>query len=536
MDAISFASLDIGGPRGGDEDEDEDHDEEDYSVASQTIAFRSVIGGQSYQCDRSKKSTRFASSNNINQHCVGGSSILKTSCSSLSDNKKNVNSSLKYWGGTTTKWMDEIWVDKYTYKRVSVQLQVTSGLDPENEVKIRVATDGKELVINTPTSTAFSDPAVAFLYNLDNYMEVYNIQSTAAAVELMSRDSRVVARQKNLGRMTGRNPDTSVLMNEERIPFPFKVDFDFVTKEYDPIWNGAKAIEVYDEEYHIFLEYKQAAKDGYMKSRAPFSPGLLISSTINEEEEMMDDGETIKTNDQNHQIPDHVSFMSVDSAFASDGSSYKPPVAPGGGSCCGDTEVLFQNVNDLETQVKEARDELEAINRNSEQEAESLNPRPRKRFVFPPRSPAKSAPPLHSAGGGASIASGHSSSTTISKIVRKSGASVCGASPNKAATASTAATPKSFATAKSRNTTSGGSSSSVAGTTIKSVKKKKGKSKNGSNSSSSLVARSKKVASSSSLAGSKKSSGTAGPNTRHHAAKEKQQQQLNVETVDTFSL
>ena len=367
-------------------------------------------------------------------------------------------------------------------------------------------------------------------------MEVYNIQSTAAAVELMSRDSRVVARQKNLGRMTGRNPDTSVLMNEERIPFPFKVDFDFVTKEYDPIWNGAKAIEVYDEEYHIFLEYKQAAKDGYMKSRAPFSPGL-ISSTINEEEEMMDDGETIKTNDQNHQIPDHVSFMSVDSAFASDGSSYKPPVAPGGGSCCGDTEVLFQNVNDLETQVKEARDELEAINRNSEQEAESLNPRPLKRFVFPPRSPAKSAPPLHSASGGASIASGHSSSTTISKIVRKSGASVCGASPNKAATASTAATPKSFATAKSRNTTSGGSSSSVAGTTIKSVKKKKGKSKNGSNSSSSLVARSKKVASSSSLAGSKKkSSGTAGPNTRHRAAKEKQQQQLNVETVDTFSL
>jgi len=82
--------------------------------------------------------------------------------------------------------MVEIWVDKYTYKRVSVQLQVTSGLDPENEVKIRVATDGKELVINTPTSTAFSDPAVAFLYNLDNYMEVYNIQSTAAAVELMS--------------------------------------------------------------------------------------------------------------------------------------------------------------------------------------------------------------------------------------------------------------------------------------------------------------------------------------------------------------
>lgn len=534
MDAISFASLDIGGPRGGDEDEDEDYDEEDYSVASQTIAFRSVIGGQSYQCDRSKKSTRFASSNNINQHCVGGSSILKTSCSSLSDNKKNVNSSLKYWGGTTTKWMVEIWVDKYTYKRVSVQLQVTSGLDPENEVKIRVATDGKELVINTPTSTAFSDPAVAFLYNLDNYMEVYNIQSTAAAVELMSRDSRVVARQKNLGRMTGRNPDTSVLMNEERIPFPFKVDFDFVTKEYDPIWNGAKAIEVYDEEYHIFLEYKQAAKDGYMKSRAPFSPGL-ISSTINEEEEMMDDGETIKTNDQNHQIPDHVSFMSVDSAFASDGSSYKPPVAPGGGSCCGDTEVLFQNVNDLETQVKEARDELEAINRNSEQEAESLNPRPRKRFVFPPRSPAKSAPPLHS-GVGASIASGRSTSSTISKIVRKSGASVCGASPNKAATASTAATPKSFATAKSRNTTSGGSSSSVAGTTIKSVKKKKGKSKNGSNSSSSLVARSKKVASSSSLAGSKKSSGTAGPNTRHRAAKEKQQQQLNVETVDTFSL
>ena len=304
-------------------------------------------------------------------------------------------------------------------------------------------------------------------------MEVYNIQSTAAAVELMSRDSRVVARQKNLGRMTGRNPDTSVLMNEERIPFPFKVDFDFVTKEYDPIWNGAKAIEVYDEEYHIFLEYKQAAKDGYMKSRAPFSPGL-ISSTINEEEEMMDDGETIKTNDQNHQIPDHVSFMSVDSAFASDGSSYKPPVAPGGGSCCGDTEVLFQNVNDLETQVKEARDELEAINRNSEQEAESLNPRPRKRFVFPPRSPAKSAPALHS-GVGASIASGRSTSSTISKIVRKSGASVCGASPNKAATASTAATPKSFATAKSRNTTSGGSSSSVAGTTMKSVKKKGGR-------------------------------------------------------------
>jgi len=254
----------------------------------------------------------------------------------------------------------------------------------------------------------------------------------------------------------------------------------------------------------------------------------------------MDDGETIKTNDQNHQIPDHVSFMSVDSAFASDGSSYKPPVAPpGGGSCCGDTEVLFQNVNDLETQVKEARDELEALNRNSEdQEAESLNPRPPKRFVFPPSgSPAKSAPPLHS-GGGASIASGRSS--TISKIIRKSpGASVCGASSsNKAATASTAAaTPKSFATAKSRNTSGG--SSSVAGTTIKSIQKKKGKStsKNGSSSSSSLAARSKKGASSSSLAGSKKSSGTAGPNTRRRAAKEKQQQQeLNVETVDTFSL
>jgi hypothetical protein len=143
-------------------------------------------------------------------------------------------------------------------------------------------------------------------------MKHYNIQDKKAAIELMSRDSRVVARQENLARLTGRNPDAGEeLVNEERILLPFEVEFDFVSKEYDPIWYGARVEEVYDEEYHLYIELKAHSKDGYKKTSKPgFSPAC--ERVDEEEEEEVDDASTIKTSG----IPDHI-FIQTSSCFQS---------------------------------------------------------------------------------------------------------------------------------------------------------------------------------------------------------------------------
>jgi len=145
----------------------------------------------------------------------------------------------------------DVWEDSKGNRRISVQLETDSANYKSD--KIRVSTDGWEIVNYTELSDNITDPKRALDYT--------DLDPTSAEA---AWHPRIIARKKTIAQARGRDPNHAKVVVKSRYRLPFKVRHVFATKaDGDPFFHGKKTIMYQDGETHHHIELVEMKRDGY---------------------------------------------------------------------------------------------------------------------------------------------------------------------------------------------------------------------------------------------------------------------------------
>jgi hypothetical protein len=124
-----------------------------------------------------------------------------------------------------------------------------------------------------------------FLFDRKVYKEDPSQRALLAAT--LETHPKVIARRTAIAKLRRRNPDTEVVIFEQRISIPFKVRHALVTPEEDPIFFGKHFVPHVDGSKHWHVELIEEQLDSYSIQTPGF--GLAASTDNYNADEDADD-------------------------------------------------------------------------------------------------------------------------------------------------------------------------------------------------------------------------------------------------------
>lgn len=158
------------------------------------------------------------------------------------------------------------WTDEQLRPRVSIQIHGISGNQFKQLTEQRVSTDQQYFCHSWPLSKWQMTPERAFNAHILNRDDIKNDQSGMTMrlyKQILAHCSKTIARRKVISKLKGRDASKEKIMQEMRIPLPFKVQHRYVTKEEDPLFYGKQWIKYPNGEYHCHVELIGVQKDSY---------------------------------------------------------------------------------------------------------------------------------------------------------------------------------------------------------------------------------------------------------------------------------
>jgi hypothetical protein len=158
------------------------------------------------------------------------------------------------------------WTDEHLRPRVSIQIHGISGNQFKQLTEQRVSTDQQYFCHSWPLSKWQMTPERAFNAHILNRDDIKNDQTGITMrlyKQILAHCSKTIARRKVISKLKGRDASKEKIMQEMRIPLPFKVQHRYVTKEEDPLFYGKQWIKYPNGEYHCHVELIGIQKDSY---------------------------------------------------------------------------------------------------------------------------------------------------------------------------------------------------------------------------------------------------------------------------------
>ncbi len=242
-----------------DDDDDNDDDDDGYDdelcdevsalgLEEETVAFRSTAG----------HSVRFApgvSSGTSSSRTLGrGNNAMKHTVTQLTN-------------------VVDVWQDSHLNKRISIQAMLPSGMNPQNHITWRVSTDQKAVVISVAVNTYMLTPEAAFntvALNQDQVKQDKTGLMRQRYEDVLAIHPKTVARKATIARLKGRESGKA-LVEEHRIPLPFKCDRSPVSSAVDPLFNGVKLNVYEDNSVHLHIELRGVQVDSYSPMKDEYS-------------------------------------------------------------------------------------------------------------------------------------------------------------------------------------------------------------------------------------------------------------------------
>lgn len=177
----------------------------------------------------------------------------------------------------------DLWKDLLCRKRCSLTFHAPSGMKPTG----RVSTDNQHFITRLQLHDDMATPESSFHFLFDRKVYKEDPSQRALLAATLETHPKVIARRTAIAKLRRRNPDTEVVIFEQRISIPFKVRHALVTPEEDPIFFGKHFVPHVDGSKHWHVELIEEQLDSYSIQTPGF--GLAASTDNYNADEDADD-------------------------------------------------------------------------------------------------------------------------------------------------------------------------------------------------------------------------------------------------------
>lgn len=171
------------------------------------------------------------------------------------------------------------WYDTILQCRISVQIQLLSGIDVHKMVGVRVSSDQWSLVLSMRMSPYFARPEFAF----NSYLIPARPPSSSGEepqhmAMLLNNHPKFIARKLSVAKIRDKGDSMKDVFYEQRIPLPRKCHHKFAEKVGDMFFSGEKFIKYADGSVHLHVELVAVSSNPSKASKQP--PNLVQASSI----------------------------------------------------------------------------------------------------------------------------------------------------------------------------------------------------------------------------------------------------------------
>ena len=172
----------------------------------------------------------------------------------------------------------DIWRDNLCRKRISVQLHLLSGDNDWKEIKARVSTSQRELVITLPMSPYLARSDLAFGPVALQEPRIASL-GQQNIVYLLKNHSKTHGRMYATGVIKDRKI-TKDFFYEQRIPLPRKVDFKWAQEAAgDDIFYGTKFVLYEGGAQFLHIEMVVDTPDTYCPEECLLDPAMMVTQS-----------------------------------------------------------------------------------------------------------------------------------------------------------------------------------------------------------------------------------------------------------------
>ena len=157
----------------------------------------------------------------------------------------------------------DLWENKTPQNAIGLQVWMMSGSDVTMNTTVRVSTDKKHLIIETPLSSYATEPSHAFHSYLIDDEGRNSTDEEALMRAVLDIHPKTIARKHTIKKLRKHECGNKAIMLKQRIPLPFQVKHLFSTKESDSIFYGKKYVQYYDGSVWLHVELLQDKQDSY---------------------------------------------------------------------------------------------------------------------------------------------------------------------------------------------------------------------------------------------------------------------------------
>lgn len=169
-----------------------------------------------------------------------------------------------------------VWKDIQLRKRISLQIQMLSGSEAMKMVCWRVSTDQKYFIVSITMDKGFTTPEAAFHHHI--LSKCKNPSEYKLTEQILNHHSKTQAWREAISKLKGRDPNKSTIIEDIRIPLPFKVQHRYPTKSDDPFFHGIKHLQHTDGTSWLHVELFAEFKDSYSPLKGTVSTGSVAST------------------------------------------------------------------------------------------------------------------------------------------------------------------------------------------------------------------------------------------------------------------
>jgi hypothetical protein len=152
-------------------------------------------------------------------------------------------------------------------------------LDPATGFSHRVSTDQKIFIITMPLNLNFMRPEAEFFSHILNEAK-YKYDKSGLALKMaackLNGHAKVIARNKLLGKLVGRDFTKPCVMDELRIPLPFECEHNPVTPMQDNYFHRHQIVKYPECSKHFTIEFVGAKKDSWSPLKSDISVNLYV--------------------------------------------------------------------------------------------------------------------------------------------------------------------------------------------------------------------------------------------------------------------
>ena len=191
-------------------------------------------------------------------------------------------------GNTTTglPFIIDLWRDRLSRSRMSVQVHLLSGNDSHTTTFARVSTDQSELVIMTKMNPFMSRSDFAFNTFV---LKEHHVSQEAKQylLETLKIHPKSTGRMVSVSKVKGRSivGGSGGFFYEQRIRLPRKAEHAFATmQDGDDFFYGRKFVQYPDGSVHLHVELLAEKNDNYVPEECMLDPQLVKTVPTNQQQ------------------------------------------------------------------------------------------------------------------------------------------------------------------------------------------------------------------------------------------------------------